>query len=105
MSNVNYNQMSNKTPKAPIDNTPQTPVSPAAPTTPEVVTGVVDNCGKLNVRKQPSIKSDVVVVIDKGAEVVIDETKSTEEFYRVRSASEANPFYGFCMKKYITVNQ
>ena len=104
MSNVNYNQMSNKAPQV-QDNTPQTSVAPAAPATPEVVTGIVANCDKLNVRKQPNIKSDVVVVIDKGTEVIIDETKSTEDFYRVRSASESKPFYGFCMKKYITVNQ
>ena len=54
MSNVNYNQMSNKAPQV-QDNTPQTSVAPAAPATPEVVTGIVANCDKLNVRKQPTV--------------------------------------------------
>lgn len=63
--------------------------------------GKVSNCKKLNVRVKPNTKCDVVCVIDKGAAVKIDKSKSTRAFYKVLG----NDFEGFCMKEYITVEQ
>lgn len=67
--------------------------------------GVVVNCEKLNVRRKPNIKSGVVCVISKGTELEIDEAGSATDFYKVRSTSDTEGFYGFCMKKYISVEK
>ena len=77
----------------------------AEETTPEVapiVTGRVADCVKLNVRRAPSVKATVVCVIDRDAEVIIDEGKSNAEWYSVCTTAGVN---GFCMKKYITISQ
>lgn len=64
------------------------------------VVGVV-NCKKLNVRKQASVKADILTVIDENEEVTIHRTETeSEEFYRVSTSSGVE---GFCMKKFITV--
>lgn len=70
--------------------------------TPVIIRGVVTNCVKLNVRKMPAANAGVVCVIDVSAEVTIDEENSTDEFYRVCTTSGIE---GFCMKKYISIQQ
>jgi ribulose 1,5-bisphosphate synthetase/thiazole synthase len=65
------------------------------------VTGIVTNCSKLRVRKTPNANADnVICEIDANSEVIIDETKSTNEFYKVCTGAG---FEGFCMKRFITV--
>ena len=59
--------------------------------------GVV-NCTFLNLREQPSRESEVVTCLENGDEVLIDETDSTDEFYKVCTASGIE---GFCMKQFI----
>lgn len=68
---------------------------------PVEIIGVVTGCNLLNVRSKPSAKSDVVCTIKKDTEVVIDEAKSTRDFYKVTSKD----FNGYCMKKFITIKQ
>lgn len=67
-----------------------------------VVTGTVTDCVKLNIRRAPSAKATVVCVIDRDAEVIIDEGKSNAEWYSVCTTAGVG---GFCMKKYITISQ
>jgi uncharacterized protein YgiM (DUF1202 family) len=62
--------------------------------------GVVSNCLKLNVRCEASVDSDVVCEITASTELMIDETNSTKDFYKVYTAAGAE---GFCMKKFITI--
>lgn len=63
--------------------------------------GVVVNCEKLNVRKNSSVKADILGVIAKGTEVEIFEDSSTKDFYSI-----ATPKYnGYVMKKYISIKQ
>lgn len=62
--------------------------------------GVVTGCGKLNVRKGPSSAALIVCEIERQTEVMIDESESTEDFYKVCLASGVD---GFCMKKFIEV--
>ena len=64
-----------------------------------IVKGVVTNCNKLNVRRGAIITSDIRAVIDKDDIVEINEKRSTDEWYRVRTEGGIE---GFCMKKYIT---
>ena len=63
--------------------------------------GVVSGCKKLNVRKDPAVKTDnVVMTINEGDEVKIVEKKSTDDWYAVIAKGNK---HGYCMKKYITV--
>lgn len=66
----------------------------------EIKIGVVANCNKLNVREKPNLNAAIVCEINSKTELVIDEGESTDEFYKVFTASGIE---GFCMKKFITV--
>lgn len=65
-----------------------------------ITKGVVVDCERLNVRKAAKKDSESVAIIDKGSKVTIDEDKSTDEWYRVKTDKN---IWGFCMKKYIKV--
>lgn len=67
---------------------------------PEPVYGVVHNCEKLNVRKQPSKDSEIVFVLNEGSEISIDEENSTEEWYSITHVSGVE---GFCMKQFVSM--
>lgn len=75
-----------------------------APTIPEVETpknlGKVIDCVKLNVREEPSAKSSIVFEIPVGSTVFIDETCSTDEFYKICTEHGVE---GYCMKKFIEI--
>lgn len=60
--------------------------------------GRVFGCAKLNVRKAPKPKADIVCEINCHTEVEIDEDESTEDFYKIYTTSGIE---GFCMKSYI----
>ena len=62
--------------------------------------GRVVDCPKLNVRKAPNVHAEVVCVIARDTEVEIDESESTEYFYKIYLA---NGFEGFCMKQFIEI--
>lgn len=66
------------------------------------VTGVVTDCLKLNLRRRPREDADVVTVIPALTEVVIDMEASTDDFYKVCTASGIE---GFCMRKYIVIRK
>lgn len=62
--------------------------------------GVVVNCIKLNVRKEPNKNSKVIKIIDALSEVRVIRKDSTYNFYKVILSSGEE---GFCMKKFIEV--
>lgn len=62
--------------------------------------GFVSGCTKLNVRKESSIKSAVVCVVDANTELEIDIGESTDDFYKVYTVDGLD---GFCMKQYISI--
>lgn len=66
-----------------------------------VIIGVVADCTKLNVRESPSMDADVVCEISKHTEVMISDSESTDDFYKICTDSGIE---GFCMKKFITVH-
>ena len=66
----------------------------------ETVTGVVTDCVKLRVRKQPNTSAEVIQELEVSSEVIIDTNKSTNEFYKVCTAAGLD---GYCMKKFITL--
>ena len=65
----------------------------------KTVLGVVVDCNKLRVRKQPNANATIITEIKNGTEVVIDEAKSTVEFFKVTAGNVE----GYCMKKFIRV--
>lgn len=60
--------------------------------------GFVNGCVKLNVRTNPTIDSEVVCIIDKNDEVIIEETFG--DWYSVTTKDGDE---GYCMSKFITV--
>lgn len=100
---TNYNKMSEKSVKETKTVETVGTVEETVAPPPEPVFGVVDNCTKLNVRVKPNKDADVVCVIAKGTEVIIEKEKSTKKFYKVYSPT--GPIDGFCMKEYITIKQ
>lgn len=63
--------------------------------------GFVSGCIRLNIRKDPTIKSEVVCVVEGDTELVITLNESTDDFYKVSTAAGID---GFCMKQYVTIN-
>lgn len=104
----NYNQMSKKNydktetveqVENPIDETSIETEPIEQLTESEPIEGTV-GCEKLNVRSDATIDSDPVGVIARDSKVFIYEDESTEEFYKVCTATGLE---GYCMKKFISV--
>lgn len=68
----------------------------------EDIIGVVTDCLKLNIRKDPNKDSDVVVVVTCLDELKIDPNNSTDDWYAVCTVTDIE---GFCMKKFVAVRQ
>lgn len=66
------------------------------------VSGVVTDCLRLNIRKEPSLNGEVLAVIDALSEVMVDIGSSSEAFYKVCTVAGIE---GFCMKKYIALRR
>lgn len=105
MSKTNYNKIST----APGETEPVTvsvdlevneeieePVAQATPV------GIVMNCRRLNVRKRPNVKAEVVCEVLVGSELAIDMKESTNEWYKVCTSAGCE---GFCMKQYVEIQQ
>lgn len=71
---------------------------PAIETAPAPKIGRVFGCTSLNVRKAPKTNAVVICTINCHAEVEIDELESTDDFYKICTASGIE---GYCMKKFI----
>lgn len=109
MSHTNYNDISKEKKGAPVpeteDDTIVTPdvegtTEPETPTEPEFVFGTVVDCTKLNVRKEPNVKAQIICVIEKDTQVLVIPEESTDDWYKVDIGGQQ----GFCMKKYMTTN-
>lgn len=62
--------------------------------------GIVVDCLKLNIRKDPKSDAKVVTIVDAGAKLKIDEEGSVGDWYKVTTEKKA---YGYCMKKYVKI--
>ena len=67
---------------------------------PTPVKGVVADCKKLRLRKEPNLESEVLVLLNNGDSVTVDLDKSTEEWIKV---STENGIDGYCMRKFILI--
>lgn len=66
-----------------------------------VVKGIVKGCMNLNVRKEPSMDSEILGAIPRDTELIIVDDE-TEGWYKVKVKAKGIGM-GFCMSKYITV--
>lgn len=83
----------------PQEENTETPEIPEQDVTKQSGVGVVTNCSRLNVRKKPDVKSDVVLIINEKSTVYIDHDKSDDDWYYV----SVRGAHGYCMKKYISI--
>lgn len=67
---------------------------------PEPITGVVDNCLRLNVREKPSIDAEILTALEAGSEVRLMKDEMENGFYKVCTASGLD---GYCMCEYIVL--
>ena len=67
----------------------------------ESIVGIVSECSRLRVRSYPELDANVICEIDAGAQVVIDNAESTEDFYKVCTETGID---GYCMKKFIKID-
>lgn len=66
------------------------------------VTGVVTDCLRVAVYKEPRANSGIVKVVTALTRVTVDLEKSTDDFYRI---STSKGIQGYCMKKFIAVRR
>lgn len=70
------------------------------PETTKATSGVVFDCTKLNVRSDPSVDADILVVLNANSEVEIDLAKSTKDWFKIITTAGID---GYCMRKFIKV--
>ena len=97
-TNVTLEPQTNVTPIVDNDDLDTTP--DVIPEEPEILFGVVADCAKLNVRKAPDAAAPIICTIPRDSEVEVQVEESTDEFYKVLTASGIE---GFCMAKYIKI--
>lgn len=66
------------------------------------VVGIVEDCIKLNLRKEASLEADVLTEVLSGSTLLINEEESTDEFYKVCTASGLE---GYCMKTFVNIKE
>lgn len=76
------------------------PMNEKKDTAPNKKVGVVSNCRNLRVRKTPNKNSDVITYISEGTKVEIDDTKTSDEFYKIKTSDDV---VGYCMRNFITI--
>ena len=64
--------------------------------------GVVVECSSLNIRSKSSTNSEIIATVKAGTELLINEDESVSEWFKV--CTEAG-IEGFCMRKYVSVEQ
>lgn len=62
----------------------------------------VSKQSKLNVRKKPTMKADIVCTLEHATQVEIDISKSNDEFYKITLPSGIE---GYCMKKFVKIKK
>lgn len=68
-------------------------------TKPEPKIGIVTDCIKLNVRKNPNPNAEIICEVSAATDLMIDEEQSTDTFYKVFTAAGVE---GYCMKRFVT---
>lgn len=64
---------------------------------PKEIYGII-TCARLNIRKGPSIKADVVCVLTEGVKMKLNLDRSTTEWFKVSTEDGVD---GWCMRKFV----
>ena len=64
--------------------------------------GIIANCSKVNIRKEPVKGDNVISVLEAGAKVTIIVEDGNPDWYKVVIKGKKT---GYCMKKFISVKQ
>lgn len=67
-----------------------------------VMEGVISDCAKLNIRSAPSMDAEIVTVLYAGTKLMIDPEQVDDDWY---SICTLHGIEGFCMKKFVTINE
>lgn len=94
MNQTNYNNVAKKRQMPNIEKNKDIPKKVVA------LKGHIVNCEALNMRKEPSIDSQIIRVIHPDDVVSVNIDDSINEWFKV-SIDNAT---GFCMKKYVSIN-
>lgn len=65
---------------------------------PKTINGVVANCTKLNIRKDPSVHAEILGVVNVDSEMKIDMDKSNDNWFYVSTAVGID---GYCMRDFV----
>ena len=79
---------------------PEVTMAPESEAQASKLPGIVGNCARLNVRKEPSKMADVIAVLEAGSEVRLVSEKPINGFYNVIAADGRE---GYCMCDYISI--
>ena len=77
--------------------TPKT-ASEKEPVKKEKTIGIVNNCVKLNIRKEPKENATVVTIVPVLTELVINENESSKKWFSVTTPDGVN---GFCKTEFV----
>ena len=65
-----------------------------------IIVGRIQNCKQLHLREKASTESASITIIDEKSELLINLSKSTENFYKV----SVENLVGYCVKKFIKLD-
>ena len=65
---------------------------------PKTINGVVANCTKINIRKDPSVHAEILGVVNVDSEMKIDMDKSNDKWFYVSTAVGID---GYCMRDFV----
>ena len=65
---------------------------------PKTINGIVANCTKLNIRKDPSVHAEILGVVNVDSEMKIDMDKSNDKWFYVSTAVGID---GYCMRDFV----
>lgn len=63
--------------------------------------GIVYDCGRLNLREKPNLKSKICAILENNTKVEIIKSFPSSDWYKV----SINGITGFCLKRYILVEE
>ena len=98
----NYNKISTEktVDETPVETTEVVEEIPVEEATPEAIlaNGVVANCTRLNVRKDPKKNGEILKTINAKTKVVVNMNESTKTWFKLAGGET-----GYVMKDYITL--
>lgn len=72
----------------------------AAKESADLITGIVTDCLRLNIREKPNKISKAICVVDAFSELLIGQKESTDEWFKVYTEAGDE---GFCMKEFVAI--